>query len=224
MKCFSFKLSGRLGHFRKFYTTASALSYDFPPPATIKGLIGAITGCKEYISATEGLKIGIVVEKLEGRLSFGLNLLNIKNRERPIHTQAKRQILVKPSYIIHVCGEGDLFETFANMVQEGKSHYHPYLGKTSYPAFIEPIGFQEAKFCEKHNSICGVFSVECICNPIELLKQGYVLKDRIPLSFQEGRQRPKYGDVFYKIEARPLSGDFKNIYKIGADYVYLFSS
>ncbi len=224
MKCFSFRLSGRLGHFRKFYTTASALSYDFPPPTTIRGLIAAVVGCEDYIKTTSEFNIGIVIERVEGKMFLGLNLLNIKDPKKLVRTQANRQVLINPSYRIHLCGQGDLFETFADMVQEGKSHYHPYLGKTSYPARLEPIGFQQAVFVGKSDCIYGVFPPDCTSNLIEVLKQRPVFKDRIPISFQEGRKSPSYIDIFYTTKDNPLSGEFINIYKVGVDYVYLFSS
>ena len=44
MKLISFKLSGRFGHFLRAETSASALSYPFPPRTVILGILGAVLG------------------------------------------------------------------------------------------------------------------------------------------------------------------------------------
>ncbi len=40
----AFTLAGPMAHFRKFYTTTSALSYPFPPRTTLMGLVAGILG------------------------------------------------------------------------------------------------------------------------------------------------------------------------------------
>jgi CRISPR-associated protein Cas5h len=42
-----FDLVGKFAHFRKFYTNSSSLTYDFPPPTVIRGLIAAILGIEK---------------------------------------------------------------------------------------------------------------------------------------------------------------------------------
>jgi len=44
MKVLVFDIWGDYGHFRKFYTTTSPLTFSFPPPPTIAGILGAIYG------------------------------------------------------------------------------------------------------------------------------------------------------------------------------------
>ncbi|MCW1311498.1 MAG: CRISPR-associated protein Cas5 [Candidatus Aenigmatarchaeota archaeon] len=243
MQCFIFKLSGRFGHFRKFYTTASALSHDFPPPMTIKGIIGSVIGYdyNECIERTKELQIGIVIEKIEGDIFVGLNLLQLKDtdigsisldmlRDKAKlerldfskRTQANKQILINPSYKIYICGETETFYKFTKMVEERKSYYYTYLGKTSCPALLEPIGYEEAQFEEKANCVKGVIPIKYVGK--ELLKQGVIFTDRIPISLEKDRAMPRYKNVLYITRDEHLKGEISNVYKIGGDYVYLFSS
>ena len=48
MKVLIFDIWGDFGHFRKFYTTSSPLSFSFPPPPTIAGILGAIYGTDKF--------------------------------------------------------------------------------------------------------------------------------------------------------------------------------
>jgi len=38
METLVFDVKGDLGHFRKFYTTSSPLTFSFPPPPTVRGI------------------------------------------------------------------------------------------------------------------------------------------------------------------------------------------
>lgn len=44
MKIISFKLHGKMAHFRKFYSNSTALSYYIPPVATVKGILAGLLG------------------------------------------------------------------------------------------------------------------------------------------------------------------------------------
>lgn len=227
MKCFVFRLRGKFGHFRKFYTTASALSHDFPPPTTVRGLIGAVVGLKreEYIQRTKDIAVGVVIESLEDRLFVGVNLRNL-GEPGIVRTQANRQMVINPSYLIYIYGEGDVYEDFVSKVENSETYFTPYLGKTSYIADIEPLGFRETFPVDNASSLSGVFPFECVENFMDLTKQGKIYRDRIPISFESGRVKPKYKDVLYTIGNIPLKGSFKGngIYNVGGEHVYLFTS
>ena len=44
MKTLVFDIWADIGHFRKYYTTSSPLTFSFPSPPTIAGMLGAIIG------------------------------------------------------------------------------------------------------------------------------------------------------------------------------------
>ncbi|RMG82383.1 MAG: CRISPR-associated protein Cas5, partial [Bacteroidetes bacterium] len=49
-KLLVFDISGEYGHFRKFNTTTSPLTYSFPPLPALAGLLGAILGIERETS------------------------------------------------------------------------------------------------------------------------------------------------------------------------------
>lgn len=80
-----FTIYGDLGFFKKFYTTSSPLTFDFPPKTCLTGIIGALIGlsysqryelydCKMALSITNPLK----------KRMFGINWLNTRWRGKGI--------------------------------------------------------------------------------------------------------------------------------------------
>lgn len=57
------KLSGRLAHFRKFYTNASSLTYSIPPRTSICGLVGSILELPRdtYYETLSSEKLGVAI-------------------------------------------------------------------------------------------------------------------------------------------------------------------
>ena len=51
MKCLVFDIKGDYGHFKKYYTTSSPLTFSIPPRTTVSGMIGALIGLdkEEYL-------------------------------------------------------------------------------------------------------------------------------------------------------------------------------
>lgn len=49
MKVLAFDIWADYAHFRKFYTTTSPLTFSFPPPPTIAGILGAIYGTEKKL-------------------------------------------------------------------------------------------------------------------------------------------------------------------------------
>lgn len=52
MQVLVFDIWGDYGHFSRFYTTTSPLTFSFPPPPTIARILGAIYGAgkNEYLN------------------------------------------------------------------------------------------------------------------------------------------------------------------------------
>ncbi len=56
-------LRGKFGHFRRFYTNSSSLSYPIPPPTVVRGIVGAALGLErhEYADRLAALRMAIGV-------------------------------------------------------------------------------------------------------------------------------------------------------------------
>jgi len=84
-ECLIFDLMGDLGHFKKFYTTASPLTFDIPPKTVLTGIIGAILGL-DYKKRYElfDAKIAVKVNHKPRKIFFGINWLNTKWRGKDV--------------------------------------------------------------------------------------------------------------------------------------------
>lgn len=80
-ECLVFDLYGDSGHFKKFYTTSSPLTFDIPPKTCLTGIIGAIIGLsyEERYELFEA-KVGIRLLSEIRKKGFGIDWLNTKAR------------------------------------------------------------------------------------------------------------------------------------------------
>ncbi len=74
-------LRGKFGHFRRFYTNSSSLSYPIPPPTVVRGLVGAALGLErhEYSNRLADLRIGIGVRQPLRTIMQSINALMVKS-------------------------------------------------------------------------------------------------------------------------------------------------
>jgi len=85
MKVLVFDIYGDYGHFRKFYTTTSPLTFSFPPPPTIAGILGAIYGAdkSEYLKifGYDFCKTALKIVNPIKKVRMGINLINTKDNK-----------------------------------------------------------------------------------------------------------------------------------------------
>ena len=83
MEILSFKIRGKLAHFRKYYANNTAFSFSIPPRTSIMGIIAAIMG-KDKDSyyqdfGSENLKIGVRVLSPLKKSFHRLNFISLKS-------------------------------------------------------------------------------------------------------------------------------------------------
>ena len=73
-------LRGKFGHFRRFYTNSSSLSYPIPPPTVVRGVIGAALGLERdvYQERLAALRMGIGVRQPLRMIMQTVNALMVK--------------------------------------------------------------------------------------------------------------------------------------------------
>jgi len=74
-------LRGKFGHFRRFYTNSSSLSYPIPPPTVVRGIVGAALGLErhEYAVRLADLRMGIGVRQPLRMIMQTVNALMVKS-------------------------------------------------------------------------------------------------------------------------------------------------
>lgn len=78
-----FDIYGRMGHFRKFFSTVTSLSYYFPPRNTVVGIIAAILGKARdsYYELFSEDRVGIAIQVLREprKLLTSIDYIDIQN-------------------------------------------------------------------------------------------------------------------------------------------------
>jgi CRISPR-associated protein Cas5h len=157
-KVLIFDIGSEYGHFRKFNTTTSPLTYSIPPRPAIVGLLGAILGIEREIGvdkfndnviplaklfSKDSADIAVQILNPIKKTNIAFNLLdtektassffNIKQR-----TQIEFELLKNPTFRIFVSLYDDkIFEELKSRVQSNKSFFTPYLGLSQFTATIQ---------------------------------------------------------------------------------------
>jgi len=237
MKVLSFKVWGKFAHFRKFWTTSSSLSYPFPPPTTVRGIIGAILGFskREYIKKTAPLKVGIEILKPVRSTRISVNFLDtkrlginyksfVKNSTKSgiLHTQTLLEVLINPEYRIYAASEDkELFNLLEETLKRGENHYTVSLGLANFLANFEYENTFECENLETTERVDTVIPVSLVEN-LDFEEDNLVGRDTIPVKLSEERKPISYESVIFSLSGKPLRGKFKNLLGCGDKRVFLF--
>tara|TARA_R110002050_G_scaffold163389_1_gene293381 strand:- start:13052 stop:13825 length:774 start_codon:yes stop_codon:yes gene_type:complete len=81
MEVISFDISGKIAHFRKYYTNNTALSFSIPPRTTIMGMLAAICGLPKdsyyELFSSGNIDIGISLLTKTKKTIHRLNLMRV---------------------------------------------------------------------------------------------------------------------------------------------------
>lgn len=233
MKVLAFDIWGDLGHFRKFYTTTSPLTFSFPPPPTIAGILGAIYGTNkntnEYLRVfgTDKCRIALQILGPIKKVRMGLNLLETKgtNLRLPMsdknlapRTQIRTEFLKNSYYRIYVSHEDDtVFDGLCKNIKEHRSVYTVSLGLSELLSGFNYVGLYS---CEE---VIGGDAVELftpiimgnlIQNGLEIETGKKYFKEKIPIIMNQDRVVEKYDDVIFEPDGKTIKAKVQTYYKL----------
>lgn len=135
MKGLAFDVLGTVGHFRRPDTTATQMTYPFITPTAAKGLVGAILGIEDFVTAD---KVGIELLRPVRIVSQQMSMLG-KDPGSSFNRPTTIELLVNPGYRIYYTGE-EYTEQLLDFLSQDRVVYTTYLG-AAY-ALTKPILFQ----------------------------------------------------------------------------------
>jgi len=235
-----FDIWGELAHFRRFFTTSSPLTFSFPPPPTVRGMVGAILGLSKdkYIEVTNRLSVGISLLSPVKKIRFGLNLIFTKSKSESFEptlianrkaggaprTQVQAEFLKDVKYRIYLAGDDELLDSLLEYLPYHKTEYTVSLGLSECLADFEFVGEFEAEPVREADSVRSVIPADSIKNldfkiPVKLAKE------RIPVFMNSDRVVLKYENVVFEATGREIKGKFKNVFRIKElrENIYLFT-
>jgi len=226
MKVLCFDIWGDYGHFRKFYTTSSPLTFSFPPPPTLTGIIGAIYGAErdEYLEIFSFSKCRIALRIMNPvkKVRMGINLINTKGKHWSLHrdkyheprTQIRTEFLREPCYRIYFSHKDQyLQKKLAEQLLLHESVYTPSLGLSELIANFRFEGEFEAEFRETGGFVdlsSPVIFSNIIDGNIEIESGKRYFKEKIPIMMNQDRVVECYGDVIFEADGKSIKANVKN--------------
>ncbi len=234
VRAVAFKVWGEFAHFRRFYTTSSPLTFSFPPPPTIRGILGAILGYgkNEYIEKTNSLAVGIAINSPVRKLRLGLNLIHTKGsrgfaptllKKNP-RTQVPFEFLRDASYTVFVSGKDGVLEKLSALLREHRTHYTVSLGLSECLANFAFEGLYSLEKCKKAGEVYTVVPVENLLR-IDFSTPQKLMKEKIPTALNKKREPVEFKEVLLNPDGGSLKGEFKDVWRIreSENFIYLFT-
>lgn len=193
-----FDIYGEYGHFRKFNTTTSPLTYSIPTPSAIYGLLGAVLGIeredshnkirekKEHLRevfSSENASVAVRTLSEIKKVNIGFNLLNTKSdnayfnienkKNEHGRTQIEYEILKDPKFRIYLSWDHLLKYELIERLKNKRFHFNPYLGLSQMTSNIDFVGEMElVEISEKDyidfNTAINLSEIQSVNSPIDI--------------------------------------------------------
>ena len=237
----SFTIEGFMGHFRKYYTTVTPLSYVFPPRNTIVGILAAILGLKRdsyyNLFLRSNSKIGLQILTPVRKVSFSTNYLDIDALSYE-KFRGKGMVPTRGEYVISLDGgalkykiflehkDENLLETLEAKLKEMKSYYPLSLGSANCLAFLSDyqamkdiVPFQ-TNGEEEFEIITIVRQDQIKIDPAKNVGRRIMIEERLPPDFKDDRiPGSKSLNYVYEADCKPLIVALKGeVYRIDDKY------
>lgn len=229
MKVLIFDIYGDYGHFKKFYTTSSPLTFSFPPPPTVQGMLGAICGIDKSgyleVFSRARCKIALGLRGPVKKVRMGINHINtkgnhwtpVKKKYHEARTQIRTEFLKDPAYRLYVHHRDELiFNTLLKNVREHKTVYSLSLGLSELLADFQYVDLSEVKEITGSgpvslNSVLPVPAMEEYGMCIEEGKKYF--KEKIPVEMTAGRVVENYEDVIFEARGQTMKAAVKKYWE-----------
>lgn len=227
MKVLVFDIWGDFAHFKRFYTTSSPLSFSFPPPPTIRGILGAILGYdkNQYLKVFSNDRCSLAIQILKPikKIRLGLNYINtkgnywqpVKKKSHEARTQIPCEFIKNPAYRMYVhCSDDNLLDRLTDSIMAHKTFFTVSLGLSELLCDFRYIGVYE--FTEEINKLTCISSVIPISSIIGdiVFKKGYkYFKERIPIRMNPDRVVDIYEDVLYEAQGKEIEAHLDRFWR-----------
>jgi CRISPR-associated protein Cas5h len=193
--------------FRKPYTTTSSVSFSFPPPTAVAGLIAAIVGLDNgasregylaaYWEALSGTRVAVSILSPVQWLRSALNFVNVKNPKNAPHIQVKHQFAAFPRYRIYV--KGGVEDRLRGHLESGTFIFTPFLGVAYALAELEYRGTcQDQPIEEETPAVASVVPFPRDGGiQLDLIASPGVFKETVPFKFSADRALDESMSVLY---------------------------
>jgi len=223
MRVVVFDIWGDYAHFRKFFTTSSPLTFSFPPPPTIAGILGAIYGTSKitnqhlkifgFDQCLMALRIIAPIKKVR----MGLNLIDTKvGLQLKRHTQIRTEFVKNPHYRIYFHHkEPQVINHLIELLKNHQSVYTLALGLSELLANFQYIGTFEAEKLSPAEPLDIVTAIaENNLAELKIEPGKKYIKERLPIVMTPERVVEEYQEVIYETSGKPLKARVNTCWKL----------
>jgi len=230
-KVLIFDIWGDYGHFRKFYTTSSPLTFSIPPRTSLCGLLGAIVGLGKneylYYFSKKDAKIALKLLHPIKKTRLGINLINTKGNYWTLirksghepRTQIRTEFIRDAKfrvYVFHV--DEKIHETLKDNLSQHKSFYTPSLGLSELLCNFFYVGeFGVSERGEEKSEINSVVPISGLVqrrDNIEFEPGKKYFKEKLPIEMTSERVVTEYGEVIYEAEGKSIMAIPKKFWEL----------
>jgi CRISPR-associated protein Cas5h len=235
-----FDLWGDYGLFKRFYTTASPLSFAVPPPTALAGILGAIVGSSKqgYMDdfGPDRCRIALRLVRPLKKFRLGLNWVNTSGETDAYfrsglvtaHNPVKVELLKDPGYRLYVrLGDPERRARLAEMLRSGQCVYTVSLGPANLLASFRFIG--EAPLVRRGagpHRVATVVPISAVRWPpagsgIAFAEGQRFVREHLPRRMEADRHVTEYVDVVAETSGQPFTADVGEAYGV-ADETIVF--
>lgn len=232
---------GMMAHFRQFDSNSSSLSYSFPPPTVITGMIAGILGVEKdsyyKLFNKERLRMGIQITTPPRKMMQTINYIYAKSpgdlnmSGDNIHTQIPAELLVTENFphspllfrLFFKFSDNEIFQEVSSLLQETKFKYLPFLGSAPFTSWLEWIGIPDRIELEDSNNeqIVDTVIPANVIDPQSLKldsidgKPPAYLREHIRREFLPGREPGDLMDIIWERNRSKIWAKFNcTVYKL----------
>lgn len=234
-----FDIKGEYGHFRKYNTTTSPLTYSIPTRTAIAGILGAILGMEREIRdgvypegaepvqeffSKERSDMAVQIMRPVKKENIGFNLINTKTSfydlTRAGRTQIEFELVKDVHYRIYLSmADEQKFEELTERIKNKRHHFTPYLGLAQFTAqvdFVQRAMTYEVASNGEFTEIVTAVNMSKLRGepPVEFQREYFYSANNMPIAMNRDREVLEYSEVLIEKNGNPLRVRVSDYYTV----------
>jgi CRISPR-associated protein Cas5h len=236
-----FDISSEFGHFRKYNTTTSPLSYSIPTRTAVAGILGALLGMEREVAdgvypdgaipvqeffSKSNSDIAVQILNPVKKENIAMNLINTKTSFYDLTKAGRTQIEfefvknVKYRIFFALSNNQLVFNELAERIKTKNHHFSPYLGLAQCTANIDFVDIKQAEVLEnKDESFIEIITAVNLSKtvgeqPVEFDYSAMYSANNMPIEMNRIREVQEYSEVLIEKNGLPVKAKVKDYYRI----------
>lgn len=234
-----FDIRGEYGHFRKYNTTTSPLTYSIPTRTAIAGMLGAILGMEREVRdgvypegavpvqdffSKERSDMAVQIMSPVKKENIGFNLINTKasfyDLTRSGRTQIEFELVKDVHYRIYLSMANEKkFEELSERIKNKLHHFTPYLGLAQFTAHVDFVKRSVAKNVASDGELTEIATAVNMTKlqgepPVEFQREYLYSANNMPIAMNRYREVLEYSEVLIEKNGNPLHVRVSDYYSV----------